>query len=37
MLERQRKKVEAAVSPYLDEGEHLKAAFIDQTPKPPIA
>lgn len=37
MLERQRKKVEAAVSPYLDAGEQMKAAFIGQTPIPPIS
>jgi len=36
MLERQRKKVEAAVSPHLDAGEQMKAAFIGQTPIPPI-
>jgi len=36
MLERQRKKVEAAVSPHLDAGEHMKAAFIGQTPIPPV-
>ena len=37
MLERQRKKVEAAVSPHLDAGEQMKAAFVGQTPIPPIA
>jgi hypothetical protein len=36
MLERQRKKVEAAVSPYLEMDERMKAAFIGQTPVPPI-
>ncbi len=36
MLERQRKKVEAAVSPHLDPDERMKAAFIGQTPIPPI-
>jgi len=37
MLERQRKKVEAAVSPHLEAGEHVKAAFTGQTPIPPIS
>ena len=36
MLERQRKRVEAAVSPHLDAGERIQAAFIGQTPIPPI-
>ena len=36
MLERQRKKVLAAVSPYLEPYEHMRAAFIGQTPIPPI-
>jgi len=33
---RQRKKVEAAVSPHLGADERMKAAFIGQTPIPPI-
>ena len=37
MLERQRRKVEAAVSPHLELDEHMRAAFIGQTPVPPIA
>jgi len=36
MLERQRKKVEAAVSPRLEPDEHMRAAFIGQTRIPPI-
>ena len=36
MLERQRKQVEAAVSPHLEPDEHMRAAFIGQTPIPPI-
>ena len=36
MLERQRKKVEEAVSPYLELDERMQAAFIGQTPVPPI-
>ncbi len=36
MLERQRKKVEAAVSRHLELDEHMRAAFIGQTPSPPI-
>lgn len=36
MLERQRKKVEAAVAPRLEPDEHMRAAFIGQTPIPPI-
>ena len=36
MLERQRKKVEAAVSRQLELDEHMRAAFIGQTPIPPI-
>jgi len=37
MLERQRKKVEAAVSRQLEPDEHMRTAFIGQTPIPPIA
>ena len=36
MLERQRKKVEAAVSRQLELDEHVRAALIGQTPVPPI-
>ena len=36
MLERQRRKVEAAVAPYIEMDEHVRAAFIGQTPIPPI-
>jgi hypothetical protein len=36
MLERQRRKVEEAVRPYLEPGETIEAAFIGQTPIPPI-
>lgn len=36
MLERQRKKVEAAVWDHLELDEHMRAAFIGQTPIPPI-
>ena len=36
MLERQRRKVEAAVSRHLEPDEHMRAAFIGQTPIPPI-
>jgi hypothetical protein len=36
MLERQKRKVEAAVSPHLVTGERMQAAFIGQTPVPPI-
>lgn len=37
MLERQRKKVEAAVSRHLELDEHMSAALIGQTPIPPIS
>ena len=36
MLERQKRKVLAAVAPSLEEGEEVRAAFIGQTPIPPI-
>ena len=36
MLERQKRKVEAAVRPYLEDGEQIQAMFIGQTPIPPI-
>lgn len=36
MLERQRRKIIAAVTPHLEEGETVRAAYIGQTPIPPI-
>jgi hypothetical protein len=36
MLERQKRKVEAAVRPHLEDGEQIRAMFIGQTPIPPI-
>lgn len=36
MLERQKRKVAAAVSPQLEPGEQIRAMFIGQTPIPPI-
>jgi hypothetical protein len=36
MLERQRRKVHEAVGPHLEPGEEIRAAFIGQTPIPPI-
>jgi hypothetical protein len=36
MLERQRRKVHEAVTPYLEPGETIEAVFIGQTPIPPI-
>ncbi|MGI8945057.1 MAG: hypothetical protein ACR2GL_02310 [Thermoleophilaceae bacterium] len=37
MLERQQRRIEAAVAPRLDDGERMTAAFVGQTPIPPIA
>ena len=37
MLERQRRKVIAAVAPYLEQGESVQAAYIGQSPVPPIS
>lgn len=36
MLERQRRKVIAAVTPHLEPGETVQAAYIGQSPIPPI-
>jgi hypothetical protein len=36
MLERQKRKVAAAVTPHLEPGEQIRAMFIGQTPVPPI-
>src|SRR5207248_11147592 len=35
MAERQEKRREEAVAPYLEEGEVIKASFLGQTPVPP--
>src|SRR5947208_15665124 len=35
MAERQEKRREEAVAPYLEEGETVKASFLGQTPVPP--
>jgi hypothetical protein len=37
MLERQRRKVHEAVTPYLEPGETIESVYIGQTPIPPIA
>ena len=36
MLERQRRKIHEAVTPYLEPGETIEAVYIGQTPIPPI-